>query len=164
VCPQSGDAEAGLSALVYEVTAPWQVTVDRRRDARSPRPGSRWFPCATFAAGNQRRCPLCGGLCRHPGGDNWWGCVFSRLCGAAAFTEPVSGDAGGCRPWRVSGCERPAGGYGVRVLSPALSVASCRARGASRAIRSCAAPGGGALRRWQGGGRGRCADHGAGRG
>jgi len=27
VCPQSGDAEAGLSALVYGVPAPWQVTV-----------------------------------------------------------------------------------------------------------------------------------------
>jgi len=28
VCPQSGDAAARLSALVYGVPAPWQVTVD----------------------------------------------------------------------------------------------------------------------------------------
>jgi hypothetical protein len=28
VCPQSGDAAAGLSALEYGVPAPWQVTVD----------------------------------------------------------------------------------------------------------------------------------------
>ena len=27
MCPQSGDGEAGLSALVYGVPAPWQVTV-----------------------------------------------------------------------------------------------------------------------------------------
>ena len=27
MCPQSGDAAAGLSALVYGVPAPWQVTV-----------------------------------------------------------------------------------------------------------------------------------------
>ena len=28
MCPQSGDAAAGLSALVYGVPAPWQVTVE----------------------------------------------------------------------------------------------------------------------------------------
>ena len=27
MCPQSGDADPGLSALVYGVPAPWQVTV-----------------------------------------------------------------------------------------------------------------------------------------
>ena len=28
MCPQSGDADAGLSALMYGVPAPWQVTVE----------------------------------------------------------------------------------------------------------------------------------------
>ena len=28
MCPQSGDAAAGLSTLVYRVPAPWQVTAE----------------------------------------------------------------------------------------------------------------------------------------
>jgi hypothetical protein len=47
-CPQSGDADPGLSALVYGVPAPWQVTIDPSRAlisgaGRPTRRSHRWL-------------------------------------------------------------------------------------------------------------------------